>query len=845
MKKTLELIKEKFKNKLANTFSENQTEIELHIKCNTSIPHCWKNEFVDIIKELKESGLISQDFSGLPILGSYNITLTIPLKYIKKNESAPRTPSVEEEIKKNLLIPQSTIRQDKKPVDNQMEIKIDQLKDNKEAMRRYLLAKEGRMIDQYNLAVMYANGQGIEKDAKEAIKWYRLAAEQGYSLAQFNLAIMYAKGQGIEKDYNEAVIWYRLAAKQGYNPAQHNLAIMYENGQGVEKDIKEAIKWYQLAAEQGFAPAQYALGILYAHGRGLEKNDKKAIKWYQLAAEQKYESAQFNLACIYENGGRDVEKNYKKAIKWYQLAAEQGHQSARFNLARMYANGLGVKKNNKKAARWYRLAAEQGLNLAQYQLGLMYVKGRGVEKNHKEAARWFRLAAEQKDDSAQYTLGLMYENGQGVERDDKEALRWYQSAAEQEDIRALHKLSIRYRTGLGVLRDEKKADGYEKLATTVNQLDNFRQFVSDKKLEKQRSGSSAFLLKINERTASGTVNKGLYEYIFSPEVKTHLSYIPSNPPITKNQRGITCGLDALYTGLTAANPKRKVPPVRKNPIKLPEKEKKESKDISLRYIAKRYGSVMGEVFDIRCLKKTAEHFHFDSEVIKTTSKDYIQTVLDKIRSGHFVILPVDVNKDNFPDKMHGMGTHYALGWGIINKNNEDHIIVTQHGEHYLWRVTDLLNSHKQIPYKNPRSGVYYKDRENGEYYYHPKGKDSSLLEKDCRIIPSSTLEYFKFSTLAIPTEEKNVLSLTQCNENSIHQAVKSSDAVTLKLLLDSNVNIKMLYKKNTLLLKIAEKNHDSFSKTILWNAVSRKTKSSKQARGIDPTTCMFSRHRIK
>jgi TPR repeat protein len=47
------------------------------------------------------------------------------------------------------------------------------------------------------------------------VKWYRLAAEQGINKAQYNLGIMYDDGQGVPQDYAEAVKWYRLAAEQG------------------------------------------------------------------------------------------------------------------------------------------------------------------------------------------------------------------------------------------------------------------------------------------------------------------------------------------------------------------------------------------------------------------------------------------------------------------------------------------------------------------------------------------------------------------------------------------------------------------------------------------------------
>ena len=59
------------------------------------------------------------------------------------------------------------------------------------------LAEQGNATAQYNLAVMYDNGQGVPQNFNEAAKWYRKAAEQGEAKAQYNLAVMYAKGQGV------------------------------------------------------------------------------------------------------------------------------------------------------------------------------------------------------------------------------------------------------------------------------------------------------------------------------------------------------------------------------------------------------------------------------------------------------------------------------------------------------------------------------------------------------------------------------------------------------------------------------------------------------------------------
>ena len=43
----------------------------------------------------------------------------------------------------------------------------------------YELADQGDAKAQYDLGLLKAKNQGVEKDEKEAVKWYRKAAEQG------------------------------------------------------------------------------------------------------------------------------------------------------------------------------------------------------------------------------------------------------------------------------------------------------------------------------------------------------------------------------------------------------------------------------------------------------------------------------------------------------------------------------------------------------------------------------------------------------------------------------------------------------------------------------------------
>ena len=53
------------------------------------------------------------------------------------------------------------------------------------------LAEQGDANAQFSLGKIYDYGQGVPRNDKTAVKWYRLAAEQGHAEAQFNLGVMY------------------------------------------------------------------------------------------------------------------------------------------------------------------------------------------------------------------------------------------------------------------------------------------------------------------------------------------------------------------------------------------------------------------------------------------------------------------------------------------------------------------------------------------------------------------------------------------------------------------------------------------------------------------------------
>ena len=97
---------------------------------------------------------------------------------------------------------------------------------------------------------MYAEGQGVAQNDKQAMAWFQKAANQNNPLAQFNLGNVYREGRGVAQNYQQALAWYQKAANQGLASAQNSLAMMYCEGKGTTKNYQQAKLWWQKVLAQ-------------------------------------------------------------------------------------------------------------------------------------------------------------------------------------------------------------------------------------------------------------------------------------------------------------------------------------------------------------------------------------------------------------------------------------------------------------------------------------------------------------------------------------------------------------------------------------------------------------------
>ncbi|MBU2647134.1 sel1 repeat family protein [bacterium] len=259
-------------------------------------------------------------------------------------------------------------------------------------------AESGDAYAEALLAHNYRIGIGVKQNFLEAYKWAKLSKIQGNPFGKFNLAILYANGEGVDENpqlaidmFSDSFLDIVVYASKGSAWAQAYLGSMYQNRIELIQNGKKAGIWYKKAAEQGFASAQTELGTFYLNGYHINKNYQKAFNWFKLAARQNHSTAQCNLGVMYLEGyGRKID--YQQAIYWFKKSIEYDNPYCLYNFGHIYFNGLGVQKDYKKAAKYFLDSAKHNYLSAQVTISQMYEKGVGVQKDCKKAINWMTQA---------------------------------------------------------------------------------------------------------------------------------------------------------------------------------------------------------------------------------------------------------------------------------------------------------------------------------------------------------------------------------------------------------------------------------------------------------------------
>jgi TPR repeat protein len=265
-----------------------------------------------------------------------------------------------------------------------------------------------RMGNDYKLG-----NNGLAPDSAEAIKWYEKAINHGNSEAMYALAMMYKNGDGVQKNYEKAASLFEKSIKAGNSSAVIGLANMHYFGHGTPQSYEKAYELWEKAAEQDNSEAMYNLSRAYYKGIGVEINFLKAGEYLFMAAENGDQYAQglvgkYSRKCSEIKVGTKIYYDMKSCF----LAAHSGDPLAMHAVGLSYYDGrFDQTIDNDKAFEWFEKSAKAGFSGAQYFLGMFYEKGVGTPQNIIESYAWMGTGLAQND----YSVEMLRKGKQVIE----------------------------------------------------------------------------------------------------------------------------------------------------------------------------------------------------------------------------------------------------------------------------------------------------------------------------------------------------------------------------------------------------------------------------------------------
>lgn len=348
------------------------------------------------------------------------------------------------------------------------------------------------------LALVYAKGDGVERDLEESKRRFELADLQSFDTVRRRIEelslgnldpgarkelektvrelaelhsqqlqaghVVYALAilDEAHADYDPAAAraLLKMGAEAGSMSAQYHYGRLLAMGIGGEKDLSEAKRWLEKASAQGWVLADYGLGMVMLNGEGENRDEVGGRRLLDKAADSGFYVAQLIL-----DGEHDA--------KWVsdeedlRLCEERRKSDPRAAYAYAMRQRLGwlvpPQPVSKRMRKVLKKGAEAGYMRSQFAYGSFYYWGWLEEQDLDLALKYFQKAADQGHGPSYFKLGYIYEKGFGsIKRDPVKAVANYERSYEQGDAWAANNLGAIYSDGdLGEKDYEKAIQYYE------------------------------------------------------------------------------------------------------------------------------------------------------------------------------------------------------------------------------------------------------------------------------------------------------------------------------------------------------------------------------------------------
>ena len=196
----------------------------------------------------------------------------------------------------------------------------------------------------YDLATMYWNVEGVEKNLDEAFKLFKQSAELGNTQSMSELAKIYLKGEIVPKDESKALEWLTKSFEQNADDyvlfydddekfdakieALYSLANIYYADEDYSpfcdkslKDKKRAFELFQQLDELGSSHAKYRIARMYERGEYVAQDKSKALEIYKSQSDTDADFCRKVVELYLESG--NIPNAAKFIVKYFNTAEEK------------------------------------------------------------------------------------------------------------------------------------------------------------------------------------------------------------------------------------------------------------------------------------------------------------------------------------------------------------------------------------------------------------------------------------------------------------------------------------------------------------------------------------------
>jgi len=120
----------------------------------------------------------------------------------------------------------------------------------------------------FNLGCDYAHDQyRLHQDYVKVLELWHRAGELGCAIAYHNIGNAYMNGEGVQRDMKNAQHYWELAAMGGDIMARHNLGVLEE----MEGNMNRALKHFMVSARGGLSDSLNAIQAFFKDGHATNK----------------------------------------------------------------------------------------------------------------------------------------------------------------------------------------------------------------------------------------------------------------------------------------------------------------------------------------------------------------------------------------------------------------------------------------------------------------------------------------------------------------------------------------------------------------------------------------------